>query len=277
MRYQEVLLRAFAFFTVWRWPRHRWYILLYHDVPKNCAEAFEKQVKWLKERFEVATISEALRRLGDARHTSPLLTITFDDAEKSVYETVLPILEGHNLKACTYAVPGYVKQRKFELGGKIGFAMHWSELKEWLARGHEVGAHSLTHIPLTYCSDQRLCQELLESKNILEDKLGIEILHFAYPFGIFNRRIETLIREQNIYYTVATTRRGTNSPKSCTYRLYRIQVHPGFRPQDVALRMRAAERFGWVWRLRSAGKYAPARPTHLFDEIPQEVISDYSA
>ncbi|ASV74957.1 hypothetical protein THTE_2355 [Thermogutta terrifontis] len=41
--------------------------------------------------------------------------------------------------------------------------------------------------------------------------------------------------------------------------------------------MRAAERFGWVWRLRSAGKYAPARPTHLFDEIPQEVISDYSA
>ncbi|ASV74958.1 capsular polysaccharide biosynthesis protein [Thermogutta terrifontis] len=102
MRYQEVLLRAFAFSTVSRWPRHRWYILLYHDVPKNCAEAFEKQVKWLKERFEVATISEALRRLGDARHTSPLLTITFDDAEKSVYETVLPILEGHNLKACTY-------------------------------------------------------------------------------------------------------------------------------------------------------------------------------
>lgn len=67
-----------------------------------------------------------------------------------------------------------------------------------------IGAHTITHPDLTTLFDDELREELIEPKKCIERQLGIEVRHFAYPFGKFS----SLVREEAIkagYKTIVTT------------------------------------------------------------------------
>jgi peptidoglycan/xylan/chitin deacetylase (PgdA/CDA1 family) len=52
-----------------------------------------------------------------------------------------------------------------------------------LARHHEIGSHSRTHVMLTAVDDRRLREELEGSRAELESAIGAPIASVAYPFG----------------------------------------------------------------------------------------------
>ena len=88
----------------------------------------------------------------------------------------------------------------------------WEHLKQ-LASDPLVtlGAHTANHYVLSSLSDEEVLYEILESKRILEAKLGKRIDHFAYPFG---NRPEAGAREFHIaaesgFKTAMTTRTGS--------------------------------------------------------------------
>lgn len=56
-------------------------------------------------------------------------------------------------------------------------------LREWVARGMEVGAHSCSHARLSALAPERAAWEMAESKRQLEALLGRPVNCFAYPFG----------------------------------------------------------------------------------------------
>jgi peptidoglycan/xylan/chitin deacetylase (PgdA/CDA1 family) len=60
----------------------------------------------------------------------------------------------------------------------------WKELQEFAPDPLvEIGAHTLTHPSLKHLGENEAGDEIEQSKRILEEKLGVEIQHFAYPFG----------------------------------------------------------------------------------------------
>ena len=61
--------------------------------------------------------------------------------------------------------------------------MKWDELKELVDYGNTIGAHTKSHPVLSNLTfdDQR--KEIIESKEIIEKKLNINVEHFAFPFG----------------------------------------------------------------------------------------------
>lgn len=63
-------------------------------------------------------------------------------------------------------------------------ALTWDDVR---ALGREplvtIGAHGVTHAPLRQLSDSELVTEIHGSKQIIEQRLGHAIRHFAYPFG----------------------------------------------------------------------------------------------
>ena len=60
----------------------------------------------------------------------------------------------------------------------------WEDLEYLLSQGHVIGSHSRTHKCLSLANPQdELHNEIVESGNILEKKLGVPIPYFAYPFG----------------------------------------------------------------------------------------------
>lgn len=60
----------------------------------------------------------------------------------------------------------------------------WNEIQE--LDNHPlitIGAHTVNHKVLSLVPENDLHAEIIRSKNILEEKLGHEIRHFAYPYG----------------------------------------------------------------------------------------------
>lgn len=65
-----------------------------------------------------------------------------------------------------------------------GVMMGWEQIRKLHQAGHIIGSHTLTHPNLAYVSNGDLNRELVESKKVLEEKLGVSIMHFSYPSPI---------------------------------------------------------------------------------------------
>jgi hypothetical protein len=58
------------------------------------------------------------------------------------------------------------------------------------------------------------------SKKKLEDRFGLPIEHFAYPFGDYNSAVVDVVREAG-FKTASTMHRGINTPETSAWELNR--------------------------------------------------------
>jgi peptidoglycan/xylan/chitin deacetylase (PgdA/CDA1 family) len=106
----------------------------------------------------------------------PLL-ITFDDGHESDLTIAAPELARRNLHAIFFVIWSYL--------GRPGYLSR-EQLLELRARGFEIGSHGLTHTGLTRMSPAEAANEILESKQRLEDLLQEPIAGLGLPFGHYN-------------------------------------------------------------------------------------------
>ena len=92
--------------------------------------------------------------------------------------------------------------------------------------GIAFGSHTLTHPVVSQLAPEELEQELGASKCVLEKKLGVPVLDFAFPFGKTSDcspvALEMLSRCQ--YRSAVTTVPGVNTPQVNPFELRRLQV-----------------------------------------------------
>ena len=162
--------------------------------------------------------------------TPPRVVLTFDDGSRTIMRHAMAELDTNRFKAIQFIV-----------ADAIGGVNHWdirdnneaedplmdaAEIREWLAAGHEIGAHTRTHPRLPQIPEDQAREEISASKKILEDLFGLEIRHFCYPYGKWNRRIRDLV-EQAGYETAVTLNFGVNGAVDDPMALRRIGVwHP---------------------------------------------------
>ncbi len=82
-------------------------VLAYHDICDP--NIFEKQIKYLKEEYNLISISTLRSHLFEdipLPHNS--LLITFDDGDVSVLKEGLPILVKNNIPACMFIITGLI-------------------------------------------------------------------------------------------------------------------------------------------------------------------------
>ena len=61
--------------------------------------------------------------------------------------------------------------------------LEWSEARQLVDRGIEIGAHTVTHCNLAKVSPEEAENELRQSKSTVEKQLNIDCRSMAYPFG----------------------------------------------------------------------------------------------
>ncbi len=61
----------------------------------------------------------------------------------------------------------------------------WPTIEAAHRTGFTIGSHTRTHVWLAHETPERGLAELVESKRMLEDRLGAPVQHFAYPGGQF--------------------------------------------------------------------------------------------
>ena len=95
------------------------------------------------------------------------------------------------------------------------------QVRDWLAAGHDIGSHSLTHPFLTRLPPDQAREEIFASKKKLEDLFGRSIEHFCYPYGDWNSVVRDWVMEAG-YRTASTTDFGVNTPETSSFALKRI-------------------------------------------------------
>lgn len=80
------------------------------------------------------------------------------------------------------------------------------EVKE-IYQGHEVAAHALNHIKLTDISAGMTVYEVIEDRRNLEQLTEGFVTGFAYPFGVYDAKVQQVLRDCGIRYarTVEST------------------------------------------------------------------------
>ena len=102
--------------------------------------------------------------------------------------------------------------------------MTWDQLGALAEAGHEIGSHSLTHALLPQCDDDALTREVSESRRLLEDRLGLDVVSFCYPNGDCDARTADAVAAAGYRWGV-TTVWGTNPPGAERLRLARFEMH----------------------------------------------------
>ena len=193
-------------------------VLCYHRFEENPRDGlaisptdFRAEMQALRDSgIEVIGMSDFLAwRRGEKSLPPKAAVITIDDGYRSGYEVAWPILKEFGYPFTMYIYTEYVKGGKLAGGG----SMTWEELGEMRDAGVDIGSHSLTHRSLTATKGRSpeeqaawVRAELVESKKILEEKLGIPIRTFAYPYGHQNDRVREIAKEAG--YEAAFTVRG---------------------------------------------------------------------
>ncbi len=165
--------------------------------------------------YKTITVSQLLDVLIYGGELPPKsIVITFDDGHMSVYEDAYPIMEKYGFVGVFYIVAN-----RLESDGFVGV----KELKYLSNHGWEIGSHSFSHPDLT-SSHKQAKHELLDSRLFLEEKLGIKIQTFAYPYGTIDPFIAT--KTQNYGYRGAVGL-GTSIKHTygTMYYLSRIEIH----------------------------------------------------
>lgn len=154
------------------------------------------------------------------------ISLTFDDGYRNLHQHALGPLARHKFHATVYLVAdllGGSNTWDASLGVTSCPLMDKTEIKDWLAAGHRIGSHTLTHPHLTQLSPEQAQEEIAASKKKLEDLFGVPVEDFCYPYGDSGDRERELVAKAG-YRTACSVRYGVNILQSNPYDLRRITV-----------------------------------------------------
>jgi peptidoglycan/xylan/chitin deacetylase (PgdA/CDA1 family) len=200
-------------------------ILLYHRFGATVADGmtittpvFEAQMKYLHDNgYKVIP----LRQLVDfyqkkAPAPGPKsVVIVEDDAHKSVFSDMLPIVKKYNYPVTIFAYPSAISNAKY--------ALTWGQMRELTKTGlFEVQSHTYWH-PNFKKERRKLSQkafdllvttQLKKSKSRLESELGSKVDMLAWPFGIYDDYLIKKATEAGYMATFTIERRHATSTDS---------------------------------------------------------------
>jgi peptidoglycan/xylan/chitin deacetylase (PgdA/CDA1 family) len=222
-------------------------ILMYHSIADEdeagihpyyrtatAPSVFAAQMESLRQAgFSVIGLGEAIRRCNkpDAEKS---VVISFDDGYRNFYANAFPVLDRYGFTATMFLPTAYIGESNLTFKGKE--CLSWGEVRELRKHGISFGSHTVTHPQLHDCNASSIRNEILASKQAIEQKLGCAVQSFSYPFAFpetdnsFKARLRDELRHAGYENGVCTTV-GHPSPASDPYFLRRLPVNSDDDPQ----------------------------------------------
>lgn len=172
-------------------------ILLYHRFGPTVADGmtittpvFESHMKYLKDNgYKVIPLRQLIDHYrGKAPAPGPKsVVIVEDDAHKSVYSDMLPIIRKYGYPVTIFTYPSAISNAKY--------AMTWDQLRELKKTGlFDFQSHTYWHPNFKkerrklrpQALESLIMTQLRKSKTKLETELGSRVDMLAWPFGIYD-------------------------------------------------------------------------------------------
>ena len=206
-------------------------ILMYHSIEKPDTR-YDMQWLYVDPRKLLAQISELKDAGAQFIRASNLATagkgrqvlVTIDDGFENVFRDGMPVLNELGVSALHYIVAGRIggsNEWDHRLNLQRRPLMSREQILEWVAAGHEIGAHTMTHANLATIPLDQARREIFDSKKVLEDLLGRPVVHFCPPYGAWNVQVRDLVREAG-FQTSTLAKGGFNTPATDRLELLRL-------------------------------------------------------
>ncbi len=183
-------------------------VMMYHDIlPEKevffdvTPEEFERHLQLIQQNGLTPISLDQLvhhLRTGLPLPQKPIL-LTFDDGYVGHYDYVYPLLK-------QYGYPGLFSIYTYKVGREHGRpGVDWEQVREMAADPLvTIAAHSVNHpADLRELADAELQLEIVQSRQVLEQELGIPIRYFTYPEGNYDARVAAAVQEAG--YVAALT------------------------------------------------------------------------
>jgi peptidoglycan/xylan/chitin deacetylase (PgdA/CDA1 family) len=176
-------------------------VLVYHrfgpavaDSMTTTTKVFESQLQWLKDnQYTVIPLRTLVNYLlGQGPPPPPKsVVITADDAHKTVFSDMLPLVRKYNIPVTLFVYPSCISN--------ASYAMTWEQLKQLQQTGlFDMQSHTFWHPnfkrekkKLKPAEYQKLVDtQLTKSKASLEKRFGAKVDILAWPFGIYDDDLE---------------------------------------------------------------------------------------
>jgi peptidoglycan/xylan/chitin deacetylase (PgdA/CDA1 family) len=184
-------------------------ILLYHRVGSEEVEIeldpseFDRELAYLAKHEQVRSLDDVLERKAGG------VVLTFDDGTPDFHERVVPLLERYRLPATLYLATRLAES---------GAGVTWRQLSDAIMTGLvTVGSHTHSHADLARATAEEATTEMLRSKELIEDRLGVACRDFAFPWAVASQAAVQVAGE--VFRSVAihawrTNRAGRLDPLS---------------------------------------------------------------
>lgn len=207
---------------------------------------------------------------ANAKQQTPSMTLqqvvmTFDDGFHDILTAAWPVLNKHHFFATLYLLTGYIGRERRTFNTRA--CLTWAEVGELQRAGFEIGSHTVTHPRLENLGWAEIERELLNSKTELEQRLGLPVETFAYPYafplieqGASDQSFTTArfieLLQKCGYTNNVTTQVGRVQPEDNWHALKRL---PANNDDDAALFCaKVAGDYDWINWPQKAVKYFKA-------------------
>jgi peptidoglycan/xylan/chitin deacetylase (PgdA/CDA1 family) len=218
-------------------------VLMYHSVTNDdesrvrpyyrtntTPETFAVHMRELREAgYSTLGMNEAAARLKSSGGSlTKSVVVTFDDGYLDFLENAMPILARHGFTATVFLPTAYIGKTHQTFKGKA--CLNWDEVRQLKESGISFGSHTVNHPQLRQLSPAKINEELVRSKQTIEQELGCAVESFAYPYafpeadGSFKNRLREMLQLAGYTSGVCTTV-GRARPDSDPFFLKRLPVN----------------------------------------------------
>lgn len=184
---------------------------------------FRAQMAWLAgQGYYAVTLDSVYRQwTGHGKLPAKPVALTFDDGYPQDYTTVVPILRAH----------GWVGNLNLQIGNLVP-----KHVRELIAAGWEVDAHTFTHPDLTHVSPAQLQKEVAGSRRWIRAVFHAPVLFFCYPAGRYDATVVAEVRRAG-YVGAETETPGAASPANGMFTLDRFEMLHGEGASGLASKL----------------------------------------
>jgi peptidoglycan/xylan/chitin deacetylase (PgdA/CDA1 family) len=268
-------------------------ILMYHSISdqdesgsrayfRTCTSPriFAEQMAYLSSQgYSTCSLAHALDELRSGMHTaSKAVVITFDDGYSDFYREAFPVLSRYGFSATVFLPTAYIGDRPARFKNKD--CLIWREVVELSNHGILFGSHTVTHPWLRELSWAAINEEIVTSKNTIEERLGRAVESFAYPFAFPQTELEftKILRDslrQAGYQNGVCTIVGRANRRSEPLFMERLPVNSC---DDAALfSAKLAGAYDWIAQFQRISKLAKARLQNSAKKAKLHISADLSA
>ena len=208
-----------------------------NDFGRVNLSEFQRQMQYLQQSgISVVTHREIADWLLEGTDLpARTVAIDFDDNRLNVLENAYPVMREYGFCGTVFVITDLAESKQV-FGPDDYPAMTWQHLAQLRDAGWCVAPHTRRHLWLAGPQrapkdDSEAWDEMAQSKQILEQRLGMPSPFFAYPSGSCNVAVETMARQlfrtARLWHTAVDGPWPMNGKETNPHRLIGINISLG--------------------------------------------------